>query len=229
MGRKTILYHHNHWGCVKASKKRKVERTGRAEEEVHLSDRLRLTDRLAVGLRAFCLRRVRVRGGFSLKGAGGVWDPAQTLISPLLPCCLGFTAVCRDRLRGSGGFTGAPRYRDGRVEDLSLWECGEGSVRGQSGSLWRLTMVWWEFCFVARLLLGVVLQGQQVRLLLLQALVETLGFALLLELPPLELLSQSVGLVQGGEKRQRPCLAQQVFTEADYDGDRRLFNLSFDS
>lgn len=57
---------------MKASKKRKVERTGRAEEEVHLSDRLRLTDRLAVGLRAFCLRRVRVRGGFSLKGAGGV-------------------------------------------------------------------------------------------------------------------------------------------------------------
>lgn len=58
---------------MKASKKRKVERTGRAKEEVHLSDRLRrLTDRLAVGLRAFCLGRVRVRGGFSLKGAGGV-------------------------------------------------------------------------------------------------------------------------------------------------------------
>lgn len=45
-----------------------------------------------------------------------------------------------------------------------------------------------------------MLKRQQVGLLLLQALVESLGLALLLELPPLELLLQSVGLIQGGEK-----------------------------
>lgn len=46
-----------------------------------------------------------------------------------------------------------------------------------------------------------MLERQQVGLLLLQALMESLGLALLLELPPLELLLQSVGLVQSGEKR----------------------------
>lgn len=52
-----------------------------------------------------------------------------------------------------------------------------------------------------------MLQRQQVGLLLLQALMESLGLALLLELPPLELLLQSVGLIQGGEKR-RPAVQQ---------------------
>lgn len=46
-----------------------------------------------------------------------------------------------------------------------------------------------------------MLERQQVSLLLLQPLMESLGLALLLELPPLELLLQSVGLIQGDEKR----------------------------
>lgn len=46
-----------------------------------------------------------------------------------------------------------------------------------------------------------MLERQQVGLLLLQALMESLSLALLLELPPLELLLQSVGLIQSGEKR----------------------------
>ena len=78
-------------------------------------------------------------------------------------------------------------------------------------------MVWGRFGLVTRLLFGLVLERQQVGLLLLQALMESLGLALLLELPPLELLLQSVGSFQGGEKRRESL--QQVLawqTKADW-------------
>lgn len=61
---------------MKTSKKQ-LEKAGsglvRAEEEVHLSDRLRrMTDRLGgpIGLQMFCLGRFRVSGGFGRWGAG---------------------------------------------------------------------------------------------------------------------------------------------------------------
>lgn len=65
----------------------------------------------------------------------------------------------------------------------------EDSVAGQGGGLRGFAMVRGDSGLVYRL--GLVLERQQVRLLLLQPLVEPLSLALLLQLPPLELLSQS--------------------------------------
>lgn len=163
------LYRHGHWGCVKTSKK-KLERAGsgvgRATEEVHLSDRLRrITDRLCrpIGLQIFRLGRFRVSGGFSLRGAGGVWKRAGTgliRVSLLWHCSLGFSAVRGGSLKGSGGLVSASCYRSSTVKDLSLRGCGEDSVRGQGGGLWRFAMVWREFGLVARLRFGFVLERQ---------------------------------------------------------------------
>lgn len=169
-----------------------------------------MTERLCghIGLWTVCLGRFRVSGGFSLRGArvGGVWERAGTSlirVSLLLHRWLGFSAIRGDGLKGSGGLIRASCCRHSTVKDLSLRDCGEeDSVRGQGGGLWRFAEVWREFGLVARLLFGFVLQWQQVGLLLLQTLMESLGLALLLELPPLELLFQSVGLIQGGEKRR---------------------------
>lgn len=162
-----------------------------------------MIDRLGgpIGLHMFCLGRFRVSGGFSLSGAGngGVWELAVAglnRVSLLWHCCLGFCVVRGDCLRGSGGLLSTSCYRHSTVKDLSLWGCGEDFVRGQGGGLWRFAMVWGEFGLVTRLLFGIVLERQQVSLLLLQPLMESLGLALLLELPPLELLLQSVGLIQ---------------------------------
>lgn len=137
---------------MKTSKK-KLERAGsgvgRAKEDVHLSDRLRrMTDRLCrpIGLHTFCLGRFRVRGGFSLRGAGagGVCELAGTglvRVGLLWRCCLGFSAIRGDCLKGSGGLISASCYRNRAVKDLSLRGCGEHSVRGQGGGLWRFAMV----------------------------------------------------------------------------------------
>lgn len=69
-----VLEHkpHSDWGCAKTSK-HKLERAGRTEEEVHLSDRQgRMIDSLCrpIGLHTFSLRRVSVNGGFSLSAGG---------------------------------------------------------------------------------------------------------------------------------------------------------------
>ena len=185
--------------------KRKLERAGGggggAKEEVHLSDRLRrMTDGLGrpIRLRTFCLGRLGVSWGFGLREAGawGVWERAGTclsIVSLFWRCCLGLSAVWGGSLRGSGGLGSASSYSNCTVEDLSLWGCCEGSVGGQGGGLWG-------FGLVSRLRFGLVLERQQVGLLLLQALMEALGLALLLELSPLELLLQSE-CVQCGEKR----------------------------
>lgn len=68
---------------AKTSEK-KLERAGRAEEDVHLSDRLgRLIDGLCrpIGLHALGLGRVSVSGGLSLSGgaAGARLVPASPL------------------------------------------------------------------------------------------------------------------------------------------------------
>lgn len=103
---------------------------------------------------------------------------------------LGFGAVRGGSLKGSGALRS---HRKITVKDLSLRGGGEDSVGGQGGGLRRFARVWGGFGVVARLLFGFVLQRQQVNLLLLQALVEPLCLALLLQLPPLELLLHIVG------------------------------------
>lgn len=55
---------------------------------------------------------------------------------------------------------------------------------------------------VSSFLFGFVLERQQVGLLLLQALMEPLSLALLLQLPPLELLLQSVGSIRDDDKKK---------------------------
>ena len=74
----------------------------------------------------------------------------------------------------------------GGEEGGGWWAClgGRGRVRRRSLGVGALV--------ARRGLLAVLLEGQQVGLLLLQALVETLGLPLLLQLPPFELLMQSV-------------------------------------
>lgn len=180
-----------------------MKRAGSAKEEVHLSDRLRgMTVRLCgpIELQTFCLGRFRVSGGFSLRGGGA--GTGLIRVGPLWHRCLGYFRG--DCLKGfGGGLISTFWYRNSTVEDMSLRGCGEDSVGGKGGGLRRFAMVWGEFGLIARLLFGFVLERQQVGLLLLQALMESLCLALLLELPPLELLSQSVGLIQGGEKRRR--------------------------
>lgn len=114
------------------------------------------------------------------------------LVSLLLDCRLGLGALCGDDLKGFGGLA----HLGG--DDLSLWGGGAGPVGGERGGLGGLALVRGRAGLVGGLLLGLVLQRQQVGLLLLQPLVEPLGFALLLELPPLELLSQTVGSLGGG-------------------------------
>lgn len=57
-----------------------------------------------------------------------------------------------------------------------------------------------DFGLVSSFLFGFVLERQQVGLLLLQALMEPLSLALLLQLPPLELLLQSAGSIRDDEK-----------------------------
>lgn len=86
------------------------------------------------------------------------------------------------------------------VKDLSLRGCAQDSVRGEGGCLRVFAIV---RDFVSSLLFGFVLERQQVGLLLLQALVQSLSLALLLQLPPLELLLQS-GSIRDDEKRFRP-------------------------
>lgn len=87
------------------------------------------------------------------------------------------------------------------VKDLSLRGCAKDSVRGQGGRLRVFAIV---RDFVSSLLFGFVLKRQQVGLLLLQALVQSLSLALLLQLPPLELLLQSAGSIRDDEKRTWP-------------------------
>lgn len=58
---------------VTETSKNKLERAGRTEEEVHLSDRQgRMIDGLCgpIGLHTFSLGRFSVNGGFSLNGGG---------------------------------------------------------------------------------------------------------------------------------------------------------------
>lgn len=57
-----------------------------------------------------------------------------------------------------------------------------------------------DFGLVSSFLFGFVLERQQVGLLLLQALMEPLSLALLLQLPPLELLLQSTASIRDDEK-----------------------------
>lgn len=87
------------------------------------------------------------------------------------------------------------------VKDLSLRGCAQDSVRGEGGCLRMFAIVG---DFVSSLLFGFVLERQQVGLLLLQALVQSLSLALLLQLPPLELLLQSAGSIRDDEKRIWP-------------------------
>lgn len=89
------------------------------------------------------------------------------------------------------------------VKDLSLRGCAQDSVRGQGGCLWMFAIVR-DFGPVSSLQFGFVLERQQVGLLLLQALVQSLSLALLLQLPPLELLLQSAGSIRDDEKRMCP-------------------------
>lgn len=69
-----------------------------------------------------------------------------------------------------------------------------------------------DFGLVSSLLFGFVLERQQVGLLLLQALMESLSLALLLQLPPLELLLQSAGSIRDDEKRIRPYKHSTKYT-----------------
>lgn len=85
------------------------------------------------------------------------------------------------------------------VKDLSLRGCAKESVGEQGGCVWSSALLR-DLGPVSRFLFGRVLQRQQVGLLLLQALMEPLGLALLFQLPPLELLSQRSGSGRDDEK-----------------------------
>ena len=150
---------------MKTSKK-KPERSGGAEDEVHLSDRLgRMISGLCgpIGLQIFCLGRFGFSGGYSLKGAGtwGTRELAEICLVRVIPlwlCYLGFDAIRGACLRGSGGLISSSCYRGSIVKDLSLRGCAKDSVRGQGGGLWRFAMVCQDFGLVPRLLFGFVLE-----------------------------------------------------------------------
>lgn len=80
--------------------------------------------------------------------------------------------------------------------------CAKDSVRGQGGCLRSFATVR-GFGLVSGFLFGFVLERQQVGLLLLQPLMEPLSLALLLQLPPLELLLQSVGSIRDDDKKKK--------------------------
>lgn len=133
-----------------AGKSRQQGVAGGAEEDVHLSDRLRkMADGLCRPIRfqTFCLGRFGVGGGFSLNWAGGegVRELAGARFVSLLwwrrRRRLGLRAIRGDCLRGSGGLVSASGYRSSAIKDLSLRGWGEDSVRGQGGGLWRFAMV----------------------------------------------------------------------------------------
>lgn len=100
------------------------------------------------------------------------------------------------RTRGFGLREGTRPLLGGPVEDLSLGGVGQEPVRGEGGGArGGPTLV------VVVEGSGLALQRQQVGLLLLQPLVQPLRLALLLQLPPLELLPQSRDPLESGEGR----------------------------
>lgn len=147
-----------------------------------------------IGLHTFSLGRVSVNGGIGLSESGA-WACLIT-VCPFQCHRLRF-GVRWDRVRCTGGLI------RNTVKDLSLRGCAKDSVRGQGGSLWMFAIVR-DFGLVSSLQFGFVLERQQVGLLLLQALVQPLSLALLLQLPPLELLLQSAGSIRDDEKRIWP-------------------------